>query len=732
MKDPLMTSTGFKNFLLGDEIMAIHSLEYYLRPRSVAIVGASQKRGAIGNTAVKNLVDLEFKGKVFCVNPRYEEVEGFPCFSTVKDIPESVDIAVIAVPGDFVESAIKDCAEKNVSFALILSAGFAEMGEEGLRKQNEILKICQESGLRIIGPNTLGTYNIKDKISLSFSPVSATNWLEGNVGVVTQSGAVGGTIVNIGAEEEVGFSYMFTLGNQMDLTTIDLLDAMIDDADTHIIASYMEAVPDGERLKEVATKALNQHKPFIVYKSGRSEAGQKAALSHTASLTGSNATFELVARRYGLTTVNSLEEIIDAAKAFNSKKRPKGDRVATIVISGATGIMIADNLSEVDHQLSELSEETKQRLREVVPSYLPIENPVDIASTLLTNPILYKHCIQTLVDAEEVDSLIVHLPVGVDMGGMKFANDIIEVAKTTDKPIIVLTVGSEQAMADIRKFLNKNNVSAFNNVQSATKALSYLLNYEKVYNSRGNIEHYDLINSSTDTLQEVSTGTSITEPEVKRWLSQFDIAVPRGVVAKNWEELLQAVVGLQFPLVAKIVSAEITHKSDVGGVILPIKNMEELKQGFETIMNNVSQNAPNAVIEGILVEELVQGPFLEAIVGITRDPVFGPIIMCGLGGIYVEVMKDISQRLAPITEHDALEMIQQLKSYPIFNGVRKGTKYDVEAFARTLSQISKLALTLGDSWSDIEINPMIICEKGKGVMALDGLITFSTNVKETV
>ncbi|MFB3168543.1 acetate--CoA ligase family protein [Neobacillus sp. 179-C4.2 HS] len=712
--------------------MAISSLEYYLRPRTVAIVGASQKRGAIGNTVVKNLADLEFKGKVFCVNPRYEEVEGFPCFPTVKDIPEHVDVAVIAVPGDFVESAIKDCADMGVSFALILSAGFAEMGEEGLKRQNDILKICQESGLRIIGPNTVGTYNIKDKISLSFTPVSATNWLAGNVGVVTQSGAVGGTIVNIGAEEEIGFSYMFTLGNQMDLTTIDMLESMIDDSDTNIITSYMEAVPDGKRLKEVAKKALHQHKPFIVYKSGRSEAGQKAALSHTASLTGSNATFELVAERYGVTTVDSLDEIIDAAKAFNSKRRPKGNRVATIVISGATGIMIADNLSEVNHQLAELSEETKQRLREVVPSYLPIENPVDIASTLMTNPILYKHCIQTLVDAEEVDSLIVHLPIGVDMGGMKFANDIIEVANTTEKPIIVLTVGSEQSMGDVRKVLNKNNVSAFNSVQSATKALSYLLKYENVYKSRGELEQFELMNQSTDTFLKASTGPSITEPEVKRLLSQFDIPIPQGVVVKNHEELMQASVGLEFPLVAKIVSAEITHKSDVGGVILPIKNIEELNQAFETIRNNVRQNAPNASIEGILVEELVQGPFLEAIVGVTRDPAFGPVIMCGLGGIYVEVMKDVSQRLAPITEQEAMEMIQQLKSYPIFNGVRKGTKYDVEAFAKTLSQVSKLALNLGDSWSDIEINPMIIREKGKGVMALDGLITFSTDVKETV
>jgi acyl-CoA synthetase (NDP forming) len=711
--------------------MSTNPLEYYLRPRSIAIVGASQKQGAIGNTTVKNLAELGYKGKVYCVNPRYEEIEGFPCFPSVLDIPEPVDVAVIAVPGNAVENAIRDCAEKKVSFALIFSAGFAEMGEEGLKKQNEILALCKESGIRVIGPNTMGTYNIKDKIGLTFSPASATKWLVGNVGLISQSGATGGTVLNIASEEEIGFNYVYTLGNQIDLTTIDLIDSMVEDEETEIIAAYMEAVPDGNQLKEVAAKALKKHKPLIVYKSGRSEAGQKAALSHTASLTGSNEAFKLVANRYGITYVDDIEAMVDAMKAFRSGKRIKGKRVATLVISGAVGIMVADKLSDINHKMAVLTEETKCRLKEVVPAYLSVENPVDIAATIQMNPLIYKHCIETLAEAKEVDALIVHLPLGTTMGGLKFAGDIIDVAKETEKPIIVVNTGTEEMMGGVRKFLTQNNVSAYNNVKSAVNALEYLSNYEKMYqtNMKSSEDFSTII--PANHLQPTNEAT-VTEPEVKRLLSELGIPVPRGGVGKNQEELLQIAATLNYPLAAKIVSLDITHKSDVGGVVLPIKNQVELREAYETITKNVKQNAPDAKNDGILIEELVQERFLETIVGITRDPVFGPIIMCGLGGIYVEVMKDVSQRLAPITEKEALEMIQQLKSYPLFTGIRKGAKYDVEAFAKILSEISKLSISLGDSWSEIEINPLIVLEEGKGVMALDGLITLKDTAKETV
>jgi acyl-CoA synthetase (NDP forming) len=710
--------------------MTENKMEYLLRPRSVVIVGASQKRGSIGNNTVRNFVELDYKGNVYCVNPRYEELEGFPCFPSVADVPGEVDVAIIAVPGAFVENAIKECADKKVSYVVIFSAGFAEMGEEGKQKQEEIKKICNEQNISVIGPNTMGITNVTDKINLSFSTVDSLKWIQGNVGLVSQSGATGHTILNKGEDEKLGFAYMITTGNQLNTTTLDVMEFLLEDEKTEIIAAYMEAVPSGEQLKDIGARALQQHKPIVVYKSGRSEAGQKAALSHTASLTGSSKSFELVAKKYGLVSVDNIEEIIDALKAFNGKKYPQGNRVATVVISGATGIMIADQLAEYNQELVPLSDQTKNRLREVVADYLPVDNPVDIASTLMLNPYIYKHCIQTLAEAEEVDSIIAHLPLGKSNGGLNFAKDVIDVAKTTDKPIIVLTTGSEEDLSPVRNYLNENKVPAFSSVVSAAKSLNYLLSYENILAEKeilatisdaGNVMKYTL-----------PIGTTVTEPEVKQLLKVSNLPVPNGAVAKSAEELAVAAAELQYPLVAKIVSPQITHKSDVGGVVLPIKNEEELIQAYHSIIEKVSIYAPNANIEGVLLEELVEGPFLETIVGINRDPVFGPMIMCGLGGVYVEVLKDVSQRLLPITEKDALEMIKELKSYPLFNGVRNGTKYDVPALAKALVDISNLALGLDEGWSEIEMNPIIVLEEGKGVMALDGLITLTETVKEAV
>ncbi len=704
-------------------------MEYLLRPRSVVIVGASQKSGSIGNNAVRNFIDLEYKGNVYCVNPRYQELEGFQCFPSIAEVPGEIDVAIIAVPGSFVENAIKECAEKKVSYAVIFSAGFAEMGEDGKQKQEEIKKICKEHDIRVIGPNTMGVTNVIDKINLSFSTKGTMKWIQGSIGLVSQSGATGQTILNKGEDEKLGFAYMITTGNQLNTTTLDVMEFLLEDANTEVIASYMEAVPSGTQLKEIGIRSLQKRKPIVVYKSGRSEAGQKAALSHTASLTGSSKSFELVAKKYGLVSVDNIEEVIDALKAFNGKKYPKGNRVATVVISGATGIMIADNLAGYNQELFPLTDQTKTRLREVVADYLPVDNPVDIASTLMMNPDIYKHCIQALAEAEEVDSLIVHLPLGKSHGGLKFANDVIDVSKTTDKPIIVLTTGSEEDICPVRDYLNENKVPAFNSVVSATKALDYLLSYEKIYDA------WEQITVSADEIESkfhLPNGASVTEPEVKRLLKVSNIPVPIGAVGKSAEELIEKAVGLHYPLVAKIVSPEIPHKSDVGGVVLPIKNEEELRRAYQSITENVRKHVPIANIEGILVEELVEGPFLETIVGVNRDPVFGPIIMCGLGGVYVELLKDVSQRLLPITEKDALEMVKELKSYPLFNRFRNGAKYDAAALAKVLAEISNLALNLGDGWSEIEINPLIVREEGKGVVALDGLITLTEAEKATV
>ncbi|MHB1128318.1 MAG: acetate--CoA ligase family protein [Bacillota bacterium] len=455
-------------------------LERFLCPESVAVVGASKTPGTIGNTTIKNFADVEFKGRVYGVNPRYGEIEGFPCYPSLSVILDQIDVVIIAVASNQVEKAIGECVEKKVNYVIILSSGFAEKSDVGLIMQNNILDICRQNGIRVLGPNTMGLYNFKDRILLTFSP-PVSNFMFGELGIVTQSGATGGFISNYANGEQVGVSYMITTGNQMDLTSLDILDFLVEDEDTKLIATYLEAVPDVEKFKEICARALSIRKPVIALKAGRSSAGKIAALSHTASLTGSYQDFEKLAERYGITLVNEIEEIIDAVKALRGGKRPQGNRVATVVISGATGVLLADKLPDFGLEMAILSETTQNILAEVVPGYCNVANPVDIALSLLGNEILYKHCIETLVLAEEVDIVIVQLPLP-DEYGFKFAQDILEVAKKSDKPIIVATTGLEQTMGEVRKFLTQNNIPAYNTLKSAAQAAYYLLNYEISYN----------------------------------------------------------------------------------------------------------------------------------------------------------------------------------------------------------------------------------------------------------
>lgn len=701
-----------------------NNLESYIRPNSVAVIGASNRKGSIGNTTIKNFKDLNFKGKVYGINPRYDEIEGFRCFGSLTDVPEEIDVAIIAVSSHLVENAILDCVKKQVKFVVIFSSGFAEKGQEGLQKQNEILQLCKENGIRVVGPNTLGAFNIKDQIFLSFNPATI-EFVSGEIGMVSQSGATGSIIMGMAMEEKLGFTYTLTTGNQMDLNTLDFMEFLISDDDTKIIGTYLEAVPDGNKLRDLADNALAKHKPIVMLKTGRSEAGQKAALSHTASLTGSSKVFEMITNRHGITLVDGIDGMVDALKVFNSGKRPTGNRVATVVISGATGIMVADKLEDYGLEMATLSQETQNRLLEVVPSYCSVLNPVDIGQTLLDNPILYKHCIETLVETDEVDIVILHLPLGIE----KYANDIIEVASVTNKPIIVMHTCPEQVIGNVRKILNENFVPAYNSIESAVRAASHLVCYEDAYNNyltnRLTVRE-DLAKHKFDY---VLKGLTVTEPQVKSILNEMNIPTPKGVVINDVTKLIEQTKHLSYPLVAKIVSPEITHKSDAGGVVLGIEDLDSLINAFNSIIHNAKKYAPNAKIEGVLVEEMVEGPFLETFIGVKKDPIFGPVILCGLGGIYVEIMKDVSQNLTPISRKDALSMIEQLKSYPLFTGVRNGLKYDVEGFADVLVNVSQLALNLDGHWTELEINPLIVFEEGKGVMALDGLLTFASSEK---
>lgn len=700
-----------------------HELTPFFKPKSIAVIGASNKKGSIGNSIIKNFSDTDFKGNVYAINPKYSEVEGFLSFKSLDEIPDTVDVVLIAVPANIVEKAVLESINNNVKYIVIFSSGFAELGEDGLERQNKILAQCKEKGIRVVGPNTMGTYDVKNQLLYSFMQHNQIPYLIGDTGIISQSGATGGTILAYVSDEDIGVTYMLTTGNQPDINTVDFLEYLVEDESTNQIAMYMEGTPDGSKFMKVAEKALQMHKPVVIMKGGRSKAGMKAAISHTASMAGSYEIFKTVAEQYGITIVEQMEEIVDVIKAFRSKKIPRGKNVAIVVTSGAAGIILADKISELGLTMADLTTETQNKLMEVVPDYCSLVNPVDIGATPTTIKGLYKHCMETLVKAKEVDILIVQMPI-FDKVGLKMIQEIKEVNQQTDKPIIVCLSAAEKKSGDLRRSLNRVNVPAYSSFESAAVAVYQLVEYEDKFNenkkkSRDELSQFKV----SKKVFENTEGSVVQEPDVKEILKKNGINIPRGAVAKERSQIQKVVEDLKYPLVAKVVSSDITHKSDVGGVIFPIGNAEELLESYDIIMDNISKNEPTAKIDGILIEELVDGPFLEVFVGVKNDPEFGPILLFGLGGIYVEVFKDLSQRVAPISKTEATKMIKELKSYPIFTGVRKGVSYDIESLADAISRISKLVGVFGDSWTELEINPLIVREENKGVMALDGLIT---------
>lgn len=687
-------------------------LRSFFYPESVAIIGASQDFTSIGGKPLRNLIAHGFKGNIFPVNPKYPEISGLECYPSLAAIPGSVDVALIAVSQKRMEETIQQCIEKKVKYAVVFSAGFAEVGEEGKRQQEELVRTCQRHGLRFTGPNCIGSINVRESIPLGFSNTfEAERFIGGNVGLVSQSGALGYAVFALAQQEGIGFSYVANTGNQADLNTLDFLQFMLEDEDTIVLGAYMEAIPDGKKMKEIALGALEAGKPMVIFKAGRSELGQAAAMSHTGSLAGSDQAFRAFAKQYAITVAKDSDDFIDAVKAFNRGKLPKGNRVAVISTSGATGIMMADNCSELGLVMASLSEETNQLIQEVIPSFGSAVNPIDITAQALNDKGIFSRCLEILVSAEEVDVVVVTTTFGRDLV-YQMAGEIIDVDQMTEKPMLVALTGPEELVGKARKRLQEARVPVYNSVWSLTASIRTMVDYKE----QTKVASFYREKEEQKQIIVMEGDGVITEPEVKKMLNQFSIPSPRGAIVYNLHDIQKLSAELTFPLAAKVISRVITHKSDVGGVILRIRNHEELEQAFLQLSGMEG-------VEGVLIEEMAGGPFLEMIVGVKRDPVLGPLIMCGLGGVYVEIMKDISHRMAPLSRSEAITMIQELKCYPLFAGYRNGAVYDIDALCDALVNISEFSLSLGNCWTELEINPLIVRPKGSGVLALDGLIT---------
>lgn len=698
------------------------AMEHFLNPQSIAIVGVSADFSTIGGKPLSNLLLHEYKGDIYPVNPKYEEIGGLTCYPSLLDIPGEIDVALIAVSSKRILDILDQCETKGIKHLMLFSSGFAEVGEEGEKLQEKVMVKAKSAGIHIIGPNCVGLLNVNKSIPLGFATSFETKsgFLKGNIGFASQSGAFGFSLFGIAQEEGLGFSNIINTGNQMDIHTLDCMEYMLEDEETDVVAGYLESVPDGEMLIRLAERAKELGKPLIIQKAGKSELGKQAALSHTASLAGSEESFEAIVKQYGIITANDMDDLIAAMKIFSRVKKTKGNKVVTISNSGAAGIAMADYSEALGLDLIRLSDDTKSKIEEIIPPYGSALNPIDITAQALKEQHIFTETLEVLIKDDYVDVIVVQTTFGGELGS-RVCSKIAEIDRNTDKPIVVTLTGTEELTGQGRKILEEAGVPVFLTSYNTMLAIKYLVEFSEYYYRE---DENDLTNGDQLALNNEEKTGVWTEDKVKELLESLQINVPANVLIEN-EDKIQAVKNkLNYPVVAKIVSKDITHKTEVGGVKLNINNDEELESAFNEILNSVKKHQPNAEISGVLVEEMNLDKGIEMFIGINDDPQFGPLVVCGLGGIFIELFKDATIRRAPVNIRQAHEMLRELQAFPLLQGFRGDNKKDINKLAEAIVKISQFAVENTGSIKEMDINPLMILDEGKGVKALDGVIVW--------
>ena len=693
-------------------------LEKLFQPKSVAVVGASAHEGKIGHILVQNLLQYNFKGKIFPINPKVSEILGLKVYPSLIDVPEEIDLAVIAVrPPDVLET-IKICGEKGIPAAIVISAGFKEAGPEGARLEEELKRLAKENCVRVLGPNCLGLIDTYSCLNASFANGMPE---KGEIGFFSQSGAMCIAVLDWTLGEKIGFSKFISLGNKADISEIDMLIALGEDEKTKVILGYLEGIENGHTFIQVATE-VSKKKPIILIKAGVTSAGAKAVSSHTGSLAGSEAAYKAAFKQSGIIRARTIDELFNYALAFVRQPLPKGPKVAILTNSGGPGIVAADACDQSALQLARLKVETIEKLRSFLPPMASFFNPVDILGDAHFDR--YEKALKILVEDENVDAILVLLTPTATIEVKETAKVIVTYSKNTTKPILCSFMGKNQVEKGI-KFLKKHGIPNYFCPEDAVSALEKmwlrkhwlsqpLPQYSQIMADRSRVKY----------LLEMAKREGrfhLTETEAKEVLKAYRFNLPKTKLARTKEEAVKSAKEIGFPVVLKIVSPDISHKTDVGGVILNLETPQAVEEAFTEMMVKVKERQPKAVIYGVSVQEMVQGA-KETIIGFTHDPQFGPLLMFGLGGIYVEVLKDVTFRIAPIDKREAMEMIREVKAYPLLRGMRGESPADISALVNGILALSQLALDFPEIL-EIEINPFLVKSAGQGAIAVDARLT---------
>jgi acyl-CoA synthetase (NDP forming) len=687
----------------------VHVLDPLFRPKSIAVIGASSDGNRIGGRPVA-YSKRAFKGAIIPVNPNAREIQGLTAYPSIKDAPGEIDQAVIAVPAKAAMQAVDDCIAKGVKAAVMFSSGFAEIGAEGRAMQTELARRCAAGGMKLVGPNSLGMFNAHIGLYSTFSSYFNPLWPRvGPVSIVSQSGAFGTYFLAIAAARGLGFSHCVATGNEADVDVAACVDWLADDPDTGVIMIYLEGCRDGARLRAALARAQANRKPVVAMKVGVSEQGVAAIASHTGSLAGSDAVFDAVFREYNVHRARSLDELVDVAYACAGGVFPKSPRVGVVTLSGGVGIQMADAAAELGLELPRMPDSAQRKVLDMVPFAGPA-NPVDATAQVINDWSMFTKILGIVADEGNVDSVISFLAhTGTTPGLMdRLKPALLEVRQRFPDRVFILCARMPQDLADAFTTIG---FLMFEDPTRAIAAVAALARLGRGFSkTRAPIE---TAHGSTNA----PTGP-INEAEAKHLLGAAGIPFAPERVARTCEEAVAAANEIGFPVVLKVLSPDIAHKSEAGGVVLNLGNAEEAASGYDAMMARVRERAPNARLEGVLVARMIEGG-IETVIGTKRDPIFGPVVMFGLGGVYVEVLKDVTLRLAPVDAAAAKEMIRAIKGYPLLVGARGRPPADLDALADALVAMSRFAAAHANLTS-AEINPFIALPRG-GV-AVDALI----------
>ena len=689
-------------------------MDCLLAPRSIAIIGVSQDFNRLNGRVMKFLLEKGYEGRILPVNPKYSEVGGHPCHADILDIPGEIDLAVIAVPARMVADEMDKAGRKGVRAAIVFSSGFSEMGEEGRALEARVLETAGRHGIRLCGPNTLGLINAFEKVYATFTQFGMGETPSGPVGFVTQSGAFGTAIAALARKRGLGLGYFVNTGNESDVSFADVAERVIADPRVTVGAGYIEGLKDGPGFVRVAQQALALGKPMVVTKVGRTASGARAAASHTGSLAGENVVFEGVAAQFGVCRARNEEQLLDFVDMFATTRPPQGRRVAIVTQSGGAGVLMSDRAEEVGLELARLAPATTARLREVLPAFAAIENPVDVTAQFIADPLMLKESVKAVLADPGVDVAVIWFQL---MDG--FVEPLLrifrELLEETDKPFVVAWVaGPEAGIRGLRDL----GICTLRGGEPVIDSVAALVNWSEA-RARWMADAGARAARRLPAAGMSKTSGQVPSDAAAACLAQAGVPLARARLAETPQAAVEAAEALGYPVALKIESPDIAHKTEIGGVEIGLADAAAVQAAAERILARAAEHMPQARLSGLLVQEMKRGD-VDLVVGLREDPVFGMVVMVGLGGVLVEVLEDVVFRRAPVTEAEADEMLSRLRGAAILDGVRGRPGVDRARLAAFIARVSEFGAANEGRLAELDLNPVLA--SGDEIVAVDWLM----------